>query len=196
MKNTAPPHALTCRECRELIPAYAQRELAAPVRHRVGVHLDSCPACSAVYRAQGDVTRDLRVTLPAIGQTDVRRLNGLWTAIQQEMGRPRRRTPPHPRRMSASAALMAVTLVLTLSLGANRLALALPVPPTPTTPAGSDRAALPAARTEAQVAMVSSTLLVQRSPTPAGGQMGDLTVTPPGAPHYAPTAETTPTETP
>lgn len=196
MKKTSLTHPLTCRECRDFIPAYTQRELATLLRHRVGAHLDGCTSCSAVYRAQRDVTRDLRGTLPAIGVADTRRLNGIWTAIQQEMARPRRRTPPHPRRISASALVVVAALMLTLSLGANRLALALPVPPTPAELAAQgDGDRLAASRTEAQIAMISD-LIVQPSPTPASGHGSDLTVTPPGAPRYAPTVETTPTEMP
>lgn len=166
------PAAMTCRECRSLLAGYLNRELKPRTRTRVGQHLDSCAACYAEYCRQREIAAQLTRDVPLVGQADAPRLGRIWSAVQLEMGRPRRASlRKMSARFSAVVLMLAAGLMITLSLATHRLALALPVPPTPV---------VQVERTSAVIAMAT-----EDAPRILPAVEG-VTVTPPQGPNYAP----------
>jgi anti-sigma factor RsiW len=162
--------AFTCRECRALLPAYIDRELAPAARSRVSAHLDDCDRCHAEYTRQRALAADLRAGLPALGRLDAARAGLLWSAVQTDLASPRRAAlPVGQARMSLVVLLMAAALLLPWLVSTGRLAaLSLPLPPTPVS--------ADALATDAPLA-----------PEARAPQAVVFHVTPPGAPEYAPT---------
>ncbi len=161
--------ALTCRDCRGLLPAYIDRELLTAARSRVAAHLDGCDRCHADYVRQREMAADLRADLPALGRLDAGRAGVLWSAVQHDLVTPRRAALPFSQgRMSLVVLLVAAALVLPWLVSTGRLAaLSLPLPPTPVS-AGAQATDAP------QDAV-------------AGEHHALLMLTPPIAPEYAPT---------
>ncbi|MFN8378766.1 MAG: zf-HC2 domain-containing protein [Anaerolineae bacterium] len=164
-------NAITCHDCRVLIPAYIDRELARSSRSKVAAHLDTCDHCYAEYVRQRDMQAELRVDLPALGRLEPARAGAIWRSVQSELISPRRTVWPFgQRRVGMLAVLITAALLLPWLLSPGRLAaLSLPVPPTPAT--------VNAAATDAP--------LVSLLPTAEFGI--SLPVTPPSQPEYAPT---------
>ena len=165
--NTSKP--ITCRECRALLPAYLERELARASRSRVAAHLDNCDRCHAEYARQRTALADLHTALPGLGRLQPAQAGHIWRAVQHDLIAPRRAIWPFSqRRVGMLAVLVAAALLLPWLLSPGRLAaLALPMQPTPVSASASATdAPLAQLLTEAGVA---------------------IALTPPAQPEYAPT---------
>jgi len=159
----------TCRECRALLPAYLERELAQASRSQVAAHLDHCDRCHAEYARQRGALANLHSDLPGLGRLQPVQAAHIWRAVQHDLTAPRRAIWPFSqRRVGMLAALVAAALLLPWLLSPGRLAaLALPMQPTPVSASASATdAPLAALLREAGVA---------------------IALTPPSQPEYAPT---------
>lgn len=149
----------TCRQCRELLPGYIQRELTPKQRERVSRHLTSCPECYVVYSDQRQLVRELTNSLPRLG-SDAPRLDKMRAAVMAEMARP---AAPRARLDQARLGLVALILVATLLLpwSMRSRSFALPTPPQPETltPQGTAVVALPT-----ETATLTATLQTNYAP--------------------------------
>jgi len=174
--------SLTCRECRELLPAYYdgdQRDrVPAAVRRQIGAHLDSCPACDALYQAHRGVVRELRSVTPLIGSRERPPLSAIWSAVQTELIGAHTRSHTGLRvslRYTVALVTLLIALLLPMIISGERLAFALPVPPTPVVE--DDLVVTPPGKLA---------IVVMATPGPT-----DIGPTLPQAPRYAPTAAAT-----
>lgn len=176
--------SLTCKECRDLLPAYYdsdQRDrVPAAIRRQIGAHLDTCPACDARYRAHRGVTLELRSVAPLIGSAERPPLGAIWSAVQSELIGSRARPVARLRtslRYSVALVTLLIAILLPMLISGGHLAFALPVPPTPVV------------EDDPEITQPGlSVVVVMATPDPAAG---DVTPTLPQAPRYAPTAVST-----
>ncbi|MCS7070653.1 MAG: zf-HC2 domain-containing protein [Anaerolinea sp.] len=179
---------LTCRECRDLLPVYAdgERRVSASLRRRIGAHLDRCPACDKVYRAHREIARELRSVTPSIGGSTRAPLSAIWSAVQAELAGSTARSADRlavSLRYTAALVTLLIVILLPVLVGGGRWTLALPLPPTPIVV--GDRAV-----TQPSLSVVAAIM------TPGPMQSGLVSVdgagpTPPQAPRYAPTTVAT-----
>lgn len=128
---------ITCRTCRNHLPAYLHRELPPKLRAEVAEHLQDCDACYALSVQQRDLSNDLSRSLPAFG-SPVSGLDRIWSAVQADMAQSRREPEVLEKvRYSIVALIFVLALLLPWTVRGQRLTL--PTPPTPavSTPRGT-----------------------------------------------------------
>jgi hypothetical protein len=117
---------LNCHECQAHMIAYIHRDLPLRTRHRIGQHLNRCESCYAAYANQRHLSNELRTSIGFLGQPEKPQLGRMWTAIQQDMKRPRQVLPRYRTRYGAVLVVLMVALVLPWTLGTQQRALAVP----------------------------------------------------------------------
>jgi anti-sigma factor RsiW len=103
-----------------LLPAYVARELDPRRRMRVAKHLSNCAECRAALIRESNLARDLKATMPHIGEPRPGQLARLWPAIRAEIARAPRRsgTLPFASLMPSAGLLMAMLLMGAFGLSA------------------------------------------------------------------------------
>lgn len=92
--------------------------------------MNGCARCYGLYRAQRDLSHELSVSLPRVGQPNVPQLGRMWAAIQADMQRPQRVVNRQLLTRSGVACLILVlSLLLPWSLNNQQVALAVPSQP-------------------------------------------------------------------
>jgi anti-sigma factor RsiW len=125
-----------CRYCKSRLTAYIQGELAPKSRRRIARHLDECSSCYMEYVRQRDLSDQLAVRVPVIGQPKAPQLQKIWAGIQADMQPPKRtarRRYPYQARYGLVALAMVLVLLVPLILGNRNVPFSVPSQPAPPT---------------------------------------------------------------
>ena len=151
---------MSCRECRELLPGYIQRELSPKQRERVSRHLSACSECYAVYVGQRVVVRELAISVPRIGG-DHPPLDRIHSAVMSELATPKaQHSGLYHARYSLAALVLMVSLLLPWTF--RSYASAPPTPPRPENVTPQGTAVISSPPTEA--ATLTATLQANYAP--------------------------------
>jgi anti-sigma factor RsiW len=151
-----------CRYCRAHLQAYIDGELSLKSRRRVSQHLDRCPACYSIYVQQRDLSRELRQSIPMVGQRGVPDFKQMWGAIQAELPQPQ----PRLNQARYGLALLAFTLMLIVPFTMGHRDISL-MPPSPPAPQLLEKHETPDVTEPAAVATAAASITVESEMKPA-----------------------------
>lgn len=117
---------IQCGECRSHLVAFLHGDVSPLLRRRVARHLDHCMACYNLYLQELDLMRDLKRTVPKIGQGHQPKFDAIWSEIQIEITRPKRDLPRFHMRYGLAALALVLVFLVPLTMGNQNLTLASP----------------------------------------------------------------------
>lgn len=135
--------SIHCGECRSHLVAFLHGDVSPLLRRRVARHLDHCPACYELYRQELDLMRDLKREVPFIGAAHQPRFDQVWTAIQQDIVKPKSNMPRFHFHYGLAMMALVFVFLVPFTMGSQNFALASPPPqPIPltqqATPSGTE----------------------------------------------------------
>lgn len=117
---------IQCSDCRSHLVAFLHGDVSPLLRRRVARHIDHCTACYSLYLQELDLMRDLKRTVPMIGQGHRPAFEAIWAEIQTDIVKPKRDLPRFHMRYGLAALALVMVFLVPLTLGNQNLTLASP----------------------------------------------------------------------
>ncbi|MBZ0285978.1 MAG: zf-HC2 domain-containing protein [Anaerolineae bacterium] len=172
---------IQCGECRSHLAAFIQGDVSPLLRRRIARHIDHCPACYNVYLQELDLMRDLKRSVPLIGNGHQPSFDAIWSEIQSEIVKPKPGLPRFHMRYGLAMLALVMVFLVPLSMGNQHLTLASP----PTQPSPLVQRATPnstepgAAETPVSVSFLTDeSLVTPEAPQRTAGPSLDVISTP------------------